>query len=39
MAHAEREYKDAFEAGDTDRIIAAQKLLSENVVYKRELDN
>jgi len=39
LSQIEREYKDAYDAGDTDRIIAAQKRLSEIVVQKREVDN
>lgn len=39
LSQIEREYKDAYDAGDTDRIIAAQKRLSEIVVQKREIDN
>ena len=39
LSQIEREYKDAYDAGDTDRLIAAQKRLSEIVVQKREVDN
>lgn len=39
LTQAEREYKEAYEAGDTEKMIAAQKKLSEAVVSKREMDN
>jgi hypothetical protein len=39
LSQAEREYKEAYEAGDTEKMIAAQKKLSEAVVGKREMDN
>lgn len=39
LSQIEREYKDAYDAGDTDRLIAAQKRLSEIVVQRREVDN
>jgi len=32
LSQAEREYKEAYEAGDTEKMIAAQKKLSEAVV-------
>lgn len=38
MAQAEREYKEAYEAGDSDKMVAAQKKLSEIVADKREVD-
>lgn len=38
LAQAEREYKEAYEAGDSDKMIAAQKKLSEIVADKREVD-
>jgi hypothetical protein len=39
LSQTEREYKDAFEAGDADKMISAQKRLSEIVVQKREVEN
>ena len=39
LSQAEREYKEAYEAGDTEKMIAAQKKLSEAVVGKREMEN
>jgi hypothetical protein len=39
LSQAEREYKEAYEAGDSDKMIAAQKKLSEIVVAKREVEN
>ncbi len=39
ISQAEKEYKEAYEAGDTERIIAAQRKISEAVVGKREIDN
>ena len=38
LAQAEREYKEAYEAGDSDKMLAAQRKLSEIVVEKREVD-
>lgn len=38
LLQAEREYKEAYEAGDSDKMLAAQKKLSEIVVEKREVD-
>jgi len=38
MAQAEREYQEAYEAGDTQKLIAAQKKMSEVVVEKREVE-
>jgi len=39
LSQAERDYKEAYEAGDTEKMIAAQKKLSEIVVAKREVEN
>jgi len=39
LSQAERDYKEAYEAGDTEKMIAAQKKLSEAVVGKREIEN
>lgn len=39
LSQAEREYKEAYEAGDTEKMIAAQRKLSEAVVGKREVEN
>ena len=39
LSQAEREYKEAYEAGDTEKMIAAQRKLSEAVVGKREIEN
>jgi len=39
LSQAEREYKEAYEAGDTEKLIAAQKKISEAVVGKREIEN
>ena len=39
LSQAERDYKEAFEAGDTDRMLSAQRKLSEIVVQKREVEN
>lgn len=39
LSQAEREYKEAYEAGDAEKMIAAQKKLSEAVVGKREIEN
>jgi len=38
LSQVEREYKEAYEAGDSDKMIAAQKKLSEIVAEKREVD-
>lgn len=38
LAQAEREYQEAYEAGDTQKLIAAQRKMSEMVVEKREVD-
>lgn len=38
LAQAEREYQEAYEAGDSQKMVAAQKKLSEMVVEKREVD-
>lgn len=38
LVQAEREYKEAYEAGDSDKMLAAQRRLSEIVVEKREVD-
>jgi len=39
LSQAEREYKEAYEAGDSDKLVAAQRKLSEIVVEKREVEN
>lgn len=39
LAQTEREYKEAYEAGDSDKLIAAQRRMSEIVVQKREVEN
>lgn len=39
LSQAEREYKDAYETGDTEKMVAAQRKLSEAVVGKREIEN
>ena len=39
LSQAERDYKEAYEAGDTEKMISAQKKLAESVVGKREIDN
>jgi hypothetical protein len=39
LSQAEREYKEAYEAGDTEKMITAQKKISEAVVGKREIEN
>lgn len=39
LSQAERDYKEAYEAGDTEKMIAAQKKLSEIVVARREVEN
>ena len=39
LSQAEREYKEAYEAGDTEKMIAAHRKLSEAVVGKREIEN
>lgn len=39
LSQAERDYKEAYEAGDTEKMIAAQRKLSEIVVAKREVEN
>jgi hypothetical protein len=39
LSEIEREYKEAYESGDTDKMITAQRRLSEIVVAKREVDN
>ena len=38
LAAAEREYKEAYEAGDSDKLIVAQRRLSELVADKREVE-
>ena len=38
LSQAEREYKEAYEAGDSDKMIAAQRKLSEIVAEKREVE-
>ena len=38
LTQAEREYKEAYEAGDSDKLIAAQRRLSELVAEKREVE-
>ena len=39
LTQAERDYKEAYEAGDSDKMIAAQRKLSEVVFQKREVEN
>jgi hypothetical protein len=39
LAQTEREYKEAYEAGDSDKLIAAQRRMSEIVVQRREVEN
>ena len=39
LSQAERDYNEAYEACDTEKMIAAQKKLSEIVVAKREVEN
>lgn len=39
LTQAEREYKEAYEAGDSEKMVSAQRKLSEAVVGKREIDN
>jgi hypothetical protein len=39
LAQAEREYKEAYEAGDADAITTAQRKISEIVADKRDVDN
>jgi len=38
LAAVEREYKEAYEAGDSDKLLAAQRRLSELVADKREVE-
>ena len=39
LSQAEREYKEAYEAGDSEKLVAAQRKMSEIVVEKREVEN
>jgi hypothetical protein len=39
LAQAEREYKEAYESGDSDAIASAQRKISEIVFEKREVEN
>jgi hypothetical protein len=39
LSQIEREYKEAYESGDTERMLDAQKKLSEIVVARREVEN
>lgn len=39
LAQAEHDYKEAYESGDTDKLITAQKKLSEILASKRDFDN
>jgi hypothetical protein len=38
LVQAEREYKEAYEAGDSDKLIVAQRRLAELVADKREVE-
>lgn len=38
LTQAEREYKEAYESGDADKLIAAQRRVSELIADKREVD-
>lgn len=39
LSQAEREYKEAYEAGDSDKIVVAQRKLTEAIAGKREIEN
>lgn len=39
LAQAERDYKDAYEAGDTDKMLDAQKRLASYSAEQREVEN
>lgn len=39
LSQAERDYKDAYEAGDTDKMLDAQKRIASYSVEQREVEN
>lgn len=39
IAEAERDYKEAYEAGDSDKMLAAQKKLAQYTVEQRDVTN
>ena len=39
IAKAEKDYKDAYEAGDSEKMVAAQKDIAKYAVQQREVEN
>lgn len=39
MSQAERDYKEAYESGDTDKMLEAQKKIASYTAEQREIDN